>query len=574
MRAAGRCSWQDVTLARLVRCRGNQASVIFREAMRHSVRLRPWQKRALSLLAERADPDFLAVATPGAGKTTFALTAAITALQEAPDRRVLVVAPTQALKSQWARAAGDLGLHLEPSWAGRDGGLPADMHGAVVTYQQVAADPTSVAKLAHGSFAVFDELHHAGEERAWGDALRLAFDTAARRLALSGTPFRSDTHAIPFVRYDADEASPDFVYGYGDALAEGGVVRPVFFPRVDGQMEWTAPDGTRHGHTFSDPLDRVRAGQRLRTALSVDGDWLPAVLSRAHATLTEIRRTDPAAGGLVIAADQEHAHAIASLLRDRVGVSPAVAVSEDPLAPARITRFAADRTPWIVAVRMVSEGVDIPRLRVGVFATTTVTELFFRQAVGRLVRYQPGITDQRAHLFIPDDVRLRTFAAEIADERRHRLVRAEPDEREAQEEDVYEEPAEQGLAVGDEGQLSLFAPISAVALDEAGPVTPAPDAAPPPGGPDDPSLLVDLFPPPRGQQAEDAAGGVARGDHKRALRDQNAAKASELARLTGLSHRRVNSELNKLAGLRRVSDATAAQLRARIDQADRWLRRL
>ena len=538
--------------------------------MRRSVRLRPWQKRALTLLAQRTGPDFLAVATPGAGKTTFALTAAITELQEAPHRRVLVVAPTQHLKAQWAQAAAELGLQLEPGWSGRDGGLPPDMHGAVVTYQQVAADPAAVRGLATEAFAIFDELHHAGEERAWGDALRVAFEPASRRLALSGTPFRSDTQAIPFVRYDADEACADFVYGYGDALAEGGVVRPVHFPRVDGEMEWTAPDGAQHAHTFADRLDRVQSSQRLRTALSLDGDWLPAVLVRAHETLTEIRRTDPGAGGLVIAADQAHAHGIADLLRDRLGVDATVAVSEDPLASSRISRFAAGRAPWIVAVRMVSEGVDIPRLRVGVFATTTVTELFFRQAVGRLVRYQPGIVDQRAHLFIPDDERLRTFAAEIAEQRRHCLARRSSGD----EDEVAAEPAEREMAVGDDAQLSLFAPISAVALDDVAPA-PGVDPLPPPPGDDDPSLVLDLFPPPRGGGTDDGgADGPARSEHKRALREQNAARASELARLTGLSHRHVNAELNRLAGVSRVSDATAAQLRARVDQAQRWLRRL
>ncbi|MGF2075702.1 hypothetical protein, partial [Enterococcus casseliflavus] len=86
------------------------------------------------------------------------------------------------------------------------------------------------------------EVHHAGEEQAWGESLRLAFEGAARRLSLSGTPFRSDTRAIPFVRYEADEAVPDFEYGYGDALRDGRVVRPVYFPRMGGQMEWSAPD--------------------------------------------------------------------------------------------------------------------------------------------------------------------------------------------------------------------------------------------------------------------------------------------------------------------------------------------
>ncbi len=84
--------------------------------------------------------------------------------------------------------------------------------------------------------------------------------------------------------------------------------------------------------------------------------------------------------------------------------------------------------PWIVAVRMVSEGVDIPRLRVGVFATNTTTELFFRQAAGRLVRWTRGMRHQKAFFFIPDDPRLRTFAAQIAEQRRHSLRRKDDDD--------------------------------------------------------------------------------------------------------------------------------------------------
>ena len=75
----------------------------------------------------------------------------------------------------------------------------------------------------------------------------------------------------------------------------------------------------------------------------------------------------------MVAMDQEHAQGVAELLRHRAGVSPIVATSDDPTASERIARFSEGTQPWIVAVRMVSEGVDIPRLRVGVYATTTTT---------------------------------------------------------------------------------------------------------------------------------------------------------------------------------------------------------
>jgi len=548
-----------------------------------TVRLRPWQRAALDAFAAHPGPDFLAVATPGAGKTTFALTAAVQHLGAHPTRRLVVVVPTQQLKHQWAHAAERFGLHLEPGWTARDGRVPADVHGLVVTYQQVAAQPRALRGVGRDAFVVFDEIHHAGDDRAWGDGVRTAFELAAARLALSGTPFRSDTTAIPFVRYDdAGEACPDVEYGYGDALADGGVVRPVYFPRVDGRMEWVAPDGSAHDHTFEDVLDAARTSQRLRTALSLEGEWLPTVLRRAHEQLESLRVGQPDAGGLVVAADQDHARGIVALLRRHCGVDATLVLSDDPGATARIEAFARGTDPWIVAVRMVSEGVDVPRLRVGVYATTTVTELFFRQATGRLVRWTPGLRRQPAFFYIPDDPRLRRFAAGIAAQRRHSLRR-----RDDGDGDAIARPGEElaGAAADEAGgreQLSLFTALSAVALGE--PVLPewVDDPAGPdldPDGPPDPSLVVALAPPPRPGAGALANGdgvpaGTTRREHKGRLRKANAERASHIARRSGLTHAQVNGELNRLSGVTRVSEATVAQLEARLRHADRWLQRL
>src|SRR4051794_2567067 len=128
--------------------------------MTRIVRLRPWQKAALDRFVETPKPDFLAVATPGAGKTTFALTAARHQLAQEPGR-MIVVAPTAHLKIQWARAAAVFSLHLDPSWSASDGRLPSDMHGIVTSYQQVATSATLLRRLSRDAFVVFDELHHA-----------------------------------------------------------------------------------------------------------------------------------------------------------------------------------------------------------------------------------------------------------------------------------------------------------------------------------------------------------------------------------------------------------------------------
>jgi superfamily II DNA or RNA helicase len=535
--------------------------------MTRTVRLRPWQKAALDRFLAAESADFLAVATPGAGKTTFALTAARHELAATPSRLV-VVAPTAHLKTQWARAAAALSLHLDPSWSASDGALSADMHGIVTSYQQVAVSAGALARLAQGAFVILDELHHAADERAWGAAVLHAFTGARRRLALSGTPFRSDTRAIPFVDYQNDEAVPDYEYGYGDALADGRVVRPVYFPRTNGHMEWAAPDGSVHAATFDDPLDAARASQRLRTALSLDGDWLVSVLGAANERLREIRGEQPDAGGLVIAMDQEHARGIAAVLQTRFGTSARVATSDDPGASKVIEGFARGQEPWLVAVRMVSEGVDIPRLRVGVYATTTATELFFRQAVGRFVRWTRGVPRQRAYLFIPDDARLRVLASTIVEQRRHSLRRS--DSEGELEPELDDEPQQQP----DDEQLSLFAVISAVATvaaeradDELWREHDALDEHPG----DEIEIMLAPPPPLRADGTDTAGDGLTRREVKQGLRDANADVARELARRTGLTHAQVNGELNRRAGIQRVAQATLDQLERRLRMADRWM---
>ena len=550
-----------------------------------TIRLRTWQKNALDAFQAGGDPDFLAVATPGAGKTTFALTAARQALAAHPGRRLVVVAPTQHLKGQWAGAAERFGLHLDPAWITGEP-LPPQVHGIVVTYQQVAQGAEAVRQVARDGFAVLDEVHHAGDDRAWGDGVRTALEVAAVRLSLSGTPFRSDSLAIPFVKYDAaGEAEPDIEYGYGPALADRTVVRPVHFPRLGGDMEWIGPDGSAQSASFDDALDGRLAAQRLRTALDVGGAWLPDALTRAHAQLMEIRASHTDAGGLVIAMDREHARGIAGIMRRVLGVDAVVATSDDPAAGARIDEFAGGRRPWLVAVRMVSEGVDIPRLRVGVFATTTTTELFFRQAVGRIVRYVPGRTGrQPSYMFMPDGPRLRAHAMGIAEERRHFLKKA------GDEDDPRGDAAPDEIPAGPEDeQLSLFSAVSATPSGEAA-VHKVDETLGLFGSLEDGEPVEDGFElqlaeaPHLGTGGGGAAGGnggaaadapglspVAR---RRALRDANSVLVRAIAGATGMTHAQVNGELNRRSGVTRVAEADVQALERRRGEGARWLARI
>jgi superfamily II DNA or RNA helicase len=393
--------------------------------------LRTWQASALSAYFQDDPRDFLAVATPGAGKTTFALTVAGELLSRRVVERVIVVAPTEHLKTQWADAASRVGIPLDPQYSAK-GRSSSEYVGVALTYAGVAANPLAhrIRTERYKTLVVLDEVHHAGDAMSWGEAVREAFEPARRRLSLTGTPFRSDVNPIPFVRYapDADgtpRSVADFSYGYADALADH-VVRPVLFLAYSGQMQWRTRAGDEVVARLGEPLTKDLTAQALRTALDPQGAWIPAVLHAADRRLGEVRRHVPDAGGLVIATNQESARAYARVLASVAGERPTVVLSDDKAASRKIATFAESDARWMVAVRMVSEGVDVPRLAVGVYATTTSTPLFFAQAVGRFVRARTR--GETASVFVPSVPVLLGHAADLEVERDHVLGRRITDE--------------------------------------------------------------------------------------------------------------------------------------------------
>jgi superfamily II DNA or RNA helicase len=206
--------------------------------------LRGWQRRALVRYLGAKPRDFLAVATPGAGKTAFALRIAGELLADGTVERITVVVPTEHLKIQWSLAAARVGIALDPKFSNSSAQTSSEYHGVVVTYAQVASHPTRhrVRTENHRTLVVFDEIHHGGDAKSWGDAIREAYGDATRRLALTGTPFRSDDSPIPFVTYEPDaeglmRSQADHTYGYAEALADG-VVRPVVFLAYSGEARW------------------------------------------------------------------------------------------------------------------------------------------------------------------------------------------------------------------------------------------------------------------------------------------------------------------------------------------------
>jgi superfamily II DNA or RNA helicase len=388
--------------------------------------LRAWQRSALARYLAAAPRDFLAVATPGAGKTAFALRVATELLSDRSIDAITVVTPTEHLKHQWAASAAQVGIALDSDFRNSTGATSSDYRGIAVTYAGVASHPLlhRARTESRRTLVVLDEVHHAGDARSWGDGVKEAFDGAARRLTLTGTPFRSDDNPIPFVDYvpDADgslRSRADHSYGYAEALTDG-VVRPVMFLAYSGTSSWRTSAGEEMSARLGEPMTAEQTARAWRTALDPAGEWIPAVLSAADRRLTAHRNGGmPDAGGLVIASDQTTARAYAEILAKVTGQAPVVVLSDEPGGSARIERFAGSEDRWMVAVRMVSEGVDVPRLAVGVYGTSASTPLFFAQAIGRFVRSRrPGET---ASVFLPSVPVLLELASELEAQRDHVL---------------------------------------------------------------------------------------------------------------------------------------------------------
>ena len=541
--------------------------------------LRGWQRRALVRYLGAQPRDFLTVATPGSGKTAFALRVAGELLADRTVDQITVVVPTEHLKIQWALAAASVGIALDPKFSNSSAQTSSEYHGVVVTYAQVASHPTRhrVRTENHRTLVVFDEIHHGGDAKSWGEAMREAYGDATRRLALTGTPFRSDDSPIPFINYEPDRdgvlrSQADHVYGYAEALADG-VVRPVVFLAYSGEARWRDSAGEEHAARLGEPLNAEQTARAWRTALNPAGEWMPAVIAAADTRLQQKRQHVPDAGGMIIASDQTTARAYAELLTKITGEAPTVVLSDDPGSSDRISQFSEGTSRWLVAVRMVSEGVDVPRLTVGVYATSASTPLFFAQAIGRFVRSRrPGET---ASIFLPSVPNLLMLASEMETQRNHVLGKPH---RESEDDDEYVERRKSEPGEMDNGfeSLGADAELDQVIFDGSsfGTATPAgsEEEADYLGIPGllDTEQMRDLL---RRRQEEQLTKRTATGEvprvsthgQLRELRSQLNTLVSVAHHRTGRSHGWIHNELRRLCGGPPIAAATTDQLKARIE---------
>ena len=414
---------------------------------------------------------FILNAFPGSGKTWAQLIVLKYLYLEDLINFIVVCVPSDKLRDDFAEQALNVfGLYF---YAKRGLKVNTESHqGCVITYAQLN-NPVTVSTIdmwcQQKKVAVSaDEMHHLGMSQKWGPNFFNAFANSAVRLLTSGTPFRSDGDRIPWARYlnKSLDLSPPHAYSYGygkgrwnpsqSALSDG-VVRDVVFHPWDGEVTWriAIDDGEVHFcHRLSDNLDEIYADQytpkfidklkSLRRRFCIecgtlrypDGtEYVRSQIKEAHEKLMAIRRgSHPHAGGLIVCENKCHADAIAKVVTEITQTNPVVVHGDAGNHKTKLKAFQKDtspsREPWLIAVKMVTEGVDVRHLRVGVYMTVETAPLFWTQVLGRVLRIDPKAPkeNQTAHFFQYDDgvdlvddvaqsVRLKYFAETILEEK-------------------------------------------------------------------------------------------------------------------------------------------------------------
>ncbi len=408
------------------------------------MQLRPWQTeanaKALKWLVEtQRDKHFLINAAPGAGKTIAACVIAKNLIEMGEIDRVVVIAPRVEVVKQWAQDFVRVTTRFMGRVVGSDDNIDIDVCATWAAVQGLLDGFQAVCR-TNRVLVICDEHHHAAVRAAWGDGAANAFADAKYALILTGTPIRSDRRQSVWMAYD-DAGQIDhpedgsYTLSYGNAV-DLDYCRPATFHRHEGRFTVDLDDGEvvsvsgEKAAEITPTLKRIPGLQRAlnfyRLACTpqyeadnktprIDG-YQGTMLEWASAKLTDLRYRMPNAGGLVIAPSIEMAEYMAKLIELMEGEAPTIVHSQMGNVDGKIDSFRHTDKRWIVSVAMISEGVDIARLRVLIYLPNALTELAFRQGIGRVVRTAGPNDDTRAYVVMPSFDILEAFARRVEEE--------------------------------------------------------------------------------------------------------------------------------------------------------------
>ena len=410
------------------------------------IQLRPWQaeaiKKALKCYRDKIHKVFLIDAAPGAGKTLCSSVLAKNLIEDDSIERVIVIAPRKEVVDQWSEDFRIATGRTMTKVVGADADFSEYGLDICATWQSLGKLRDGIRKICkrEKTLVICDEHHHAAAESIWGKGADDAFDLAKYILILSGTPVRSDGKEPIWFEYNPEgeinhPSDATYKLTYGEAV-ELNYCRPISFHRHEGKfhvkLEGSDPISVSgaEGVKIEGELKRIKGLQEAldyyklacTPQYKTDGktpnpqSYQTTMLEWGIDKLHNIRERMPNAGGLVIAPNIEVAEYMAKILEELDDEKPMLVHSNIANPEAKIKAFRNSTKRWIVSVAMVSEGVDIKRLRVLVFLPNAQTELFFRQAMGRVVRTIDVEDDTRAYVVMPTHKIFDVYARRVEDE--------------------------------------------------------------------------------------------------------------------------------------------------------------
>lgn len=406
--------------------------------------LRKWQREAVlsikSTWAHEPNHRVLIAACPGSGKTIMACAVSVEKLKENVISLIVIVAPTVNIKQQWCDELTKIGIKAHDKADNESMRFRRDRQERIVdsfqaicvTYSQLSNDRELFVEIARSEAILLlsDEVHHADDSESFGIALEAVAEFARLKLSLSGTPFNSSGGALAMCPFEIvmndngdpiRRAKPIYTYSYGQAVKDGAC-RPVEFIKMYGIGRSTYRSiATKENFQKIVDLAKENKTDSIGPLLDPNGEFLQAMLKEGLNTLHNIKSKDRRAGMLVVAKNKEHGEQLVELLSDYCRANPdwrnytVMSVYNDTdKAHKRIADLRNDHTDIVVTVRMISEGVDVKRLRVGIYATDYRTRMFFNQFVGRFVRWEDRLdAAQHCRIIIPAHIDLLIYAREI-----------------------------------------------------------------------------------------------------------------------------------------------------------------
>lgn len=375
------------------------------------MKLRIWQQECIDqamMEYQAGHSHFLCLATPGAGKTLMASRLAKQLKAKGLIDLVICIAPSVIISEDFKE---ELEIQLGQKLDGKIGSI-----GKCMTYQAMLSE-IAIWRLFeyYKVFVIFDEIHHcSGDDtsnsNAWGQKIISEIQGKATfTLALTGTPWRSDCFPITLANYtDKGEVHCNYSYGLTQAITDNVCRTPIINLIDNDKVTFTQSNNSTQFNSFDALFKESDCSYQ---SLIESKILIKHILDVADSKLNTLRKNDFKSGGLIVAASIAHAKIIQQILAKELNEHADLVTYAEPEPTTLIKQYKHSNTKWIISVGMISEGTNIPRLKVCCYLTRVKTELYFRQVLGRILR--AGKRNENGYFYMPAEPTLVEYAYRV-----------------------------------------------------------------------------------------------------------------------------------------------------------------